>query len=462
MDDDVQLIVAGGGSAGTMAALSAARFGIQTILIERESQLGGTSTVAGVNCWEPAVGATGLPYEFYQRMREIPEAVGIYSLGRYGSNSPIPFPGAENILDPRFTYADTLRRYGLKGISIEIDKYRQQLHGVIFEPDVWHRTAVQMLKETGCCSVWLNKEIKDVRRKNDKTIEAALNDGSHVAARRWIDTTGLVACRLGARCFLGNNPQNPYLEGEPAGLNGVTRIFRISPVDVPRIEPLADDIPEQCWWQKDFPAMVCTLYPNGDRHCNMLPTFEGNEFMAMPPEIADREGLRRVASYWHFLQTHYTEFQHYRLAKIFPRSGIRETFQVECEYMLKTEDLLLGCRRQSHSDIIALADHARDTHGRGKSHCTELAWPYGIPYRCLLPKGCPDLLIAGRIAGFSKAAASSCRLARTMMMLGEAAGIATALAVEHKCGFPDVDVRALRDLLRRQRVTLESDMESSL
>ena len=264
-----------------MAALSAARFGIQTILIERESQLGGTSTVAGVNCWEPAVAPPVYPMNFINGCVKFLEAVGIYSRDVTAA-TPYPLPGAENILDPRFTYADTLRRYGLKGISIEIDKYRQQLHGVIFEPDVWHRTAVQMLKETGCCSVWLNKEIKDVRRKNDKTIEAALNDGSHVAARRWIDTTGLVACRLGARCFLGNNPQNPYLEGEPAGLNGVTRIFRISPVDVPRIEPLADDIPEQCWWQKDFPAMVCTLYPNGDVTQYAAPTFEGNEFMAMP------------------------------------------------------------------------------------------------------------------------------------------------------------------------------------
>ncbi len=43
------VVVAGGGTAGVFAAISAARTGAKTILIEKNSVLGGTVTVAGVN-----------------------------------------------------------------------------------------------------------------------------------------------------------------------------------------------------------------------------------------------------------------------------------------------------------------------------------------------------------------------------------------------------------------------------
>ena len=41
--------VAGGGSAGVFAAISAARTGVSTVLLERSSMLGGTATNGGVN-----------------------------------------------------------------------------------------------------------------------------------------------------------------------------------------------------------------------------------------------------------------------------------------------------------------------------------------------------------------------------------------------------------------------------
>ena len=56
--------------------------------------------------------------------------------------------------------------------------------------------------------------------------------------------------------------------------------------------------------------------------------------------------------------------------------------------------------------------------------------PYGIPYRCLVSAGMDNLLLAGRIASFDPIAATSCRLSRTMMKLGEAAGAAAALAAQ--------------------------------
>ena len=134
--------------------------------------------------------------------------------------------------------------------------------------------------------------------------------------------------------------------------------------------------------------------------------------------------------------------------------GNRDTHRVVCEKMLTENDLLLGLSGQPDPDIITIADHALDRHGEGGG-CPELEEPYGVPYRCLIPKGWRNLLVAGRAAGFSSIAASSCRLTRTMMQLRQAAGTAASLAACDKTEFPDVDSKALRQALREQHVQLE-------
>ena len=88
--------------------------------------------------------------------------------------------------------------------------------------------------------------------------------------------------------------------------------------------------------------------------------------------------------------------------------------------------------------------------------------PYGIPFRCLIPKGYRNLLVACRASSFSSLAASSCRLSRTMMQMGQAAGPAAALAKELNVDLPAVPAERLRDALRQLRVQLEHPMPEAL
>jgi hypothetical protein len=84
-----------------------------------------------------------------------------------------------------------------------------------------------------------------------------------------------------------------------------------------------------------------------------------------------------------------------------------------------------------------------------------LKQPYGVPFRCLLPVEFDNLAVACRGASFSSVAASSCRLSRTMMQLGQAAGTAAALAQqEHLSSFADVAPGKLRRSLAAQHVEL--------
>ena len=66
------------------------------------------------------------------------------------------------------------------------------------------------------------------------------------------------------------------------------------------------------------------------------------------------------------------------------------------------------------------------------------------PTACLLPNEYDNLIAASRGASFSHIAASSCRLSRTMMALGEAAGVASALVLRDGAAYADVDVDEIR------------------
>ncbi len=200
--------------------------------------------------------------------------------------------------------------------------------------------------------------------------------------------------------------------------------------------------------------MSAVRYPNGDYNCNMLPTMTGQEYLRLGAERAYAECERRVRAFWRHVQTRWPEFQGYRITWLAPALGVRETSRVLGEYMLREQDLRAGLAEQTHSDIITIADHSFDRHGAGGGG-GEVKAPYGVPYRCLIPLGYRNLLIACRGAGFSSLAASSCRLSRTMMQLGQAAGTAAALAHRRGVSLPEVPPEALREALRAQHVSLD-------
>ena len=71
--------------------------------------------------------------------------------------------------------------------------------------------------------------------------------------------------------------------------------------------------------------------------------------------------------------------------------------------------------------------------------------PYDIPYRALLPKKVSNLLVAGRCHSADKMAASSTRVTVTAMAMGQAAGIAAALAVQRKTSAGELPVPSMME-----------------
>jgi len=480
-----ELAVIGGGSGGFGAALAAARLGVDVVLVERSDKLGGNSVRGGVNIWEPGLGGTGFPFEIYRRLKREPalgretKAVGIYSMGRHmgtfdAKREAYPFPGGETVIDPALGYLDSLQRHGLA---------HSQLHGVVFEPEAMAKTMLAMLEETGHCRVLFRTEFKHVamsstnagRIQNVTLQKVRFADGKSIVESRtlvadyFVDATGdgLVCEGAGCTMMTGQEPRAQFDEpGAPAEatprVNGVSLLYRVTPVATPAVEPLPEGIAPECWWAKKFPVAQINHYPNGDLNVNMLPTMEGVEFMKLGWVDARTECERRVRAHWHDIQTRCAEFRGFRLEAIAPVLGVRETKRVTGAYVLTQNDLDAGISGQKHADIICLADHPCDTHGGHNKGIKPLREPYGVPFRCLIPKGTRNLLITCRAASFSSIAASSCRLSRTMMQLGQAAGTAVALAKDLKIEVRDVPAERLRASLRGQHVQLEHPMPDEL
>lgn len=473
MTETFDLGVIGAGSGGIGAALAAARLGARVLLVEKADSLGGNATRGGVHCWERGAGGTGIPFDIYRRLKPIPDAVGIYTPGRhlaYPEPGEAVFPGGENRLDAQRTYLDTLRCFG-GGSYRNRDFTRTYWHGVLFNPDVYARTVNAMLEETGRVTLWLNTTF--IRAEiRERTVERVhFDNGKCVRAANWIDATADICLAHAVGCATRSGQEGVDVYGEPGApaqdndrLNATTLIYRVTPKSRPGIDPLPAEIPPDCWWAPQFPCAAVNEYPNGDLNINMLPTMEGRESWRLGPAAAYAECRRRVLGHWHHFQSTFAEFQNFRLAWTAPALGVRETRRLIARHVLTEHDLDAGLRRQTHDDIVCIADHTKDTHGEGqRPHPSgELDWPYGVPFRCLLPREFDNLAVACRGAGFSSLAASSCRLSRTMMQLGQAAGTAAALASRAGAPIAAVNPADLRASLRQQHVQLEWPMSAEL
>ncbi len=427
------LAVIGGGSGGFGTALAAGRRGLRVLLIEQNNILGGTSTIGGVNTWEPGVGGPIFANELYERLSKIPDAIGIGRTVKFWTNDQ---PWGLSRIDKNLRYKDTKQRAG-----IESDHWFR----ATFEPRIMATVMQDMLMETGNVTILLNTRVTDVATNNNKITAVTIaneNGVEEITAKLFADASGqIIICKkVGCKTYLGTEPKSIY--NEPSApdehqnrLNGITISFRITPIENAMIEPLPLGIPDEEYTG----SISITEYPNGDLNLNILPLMQGWEYYS----LGDKEGRciaeKRLYQLWQWLQRE-KGFDRYKILEIFPFTGIREGHRLIGRKVLTENDVRMGSNNvQDKSRWIAIADHALDVHGEGHL-CRELNEPYGIPYDCLLPQEYTNLIVPCRGASFSHIAAASCRLSRTMMQLGNASGIAAAIAVKTGNELPDIDV----------------------
>ena len=425
--------VVGGGSGGFGAALAAARAGAKVILVEKQAILGGTSTSAFVTNWEPGPGCS-FARELYGHLKAKGDTVAIAPrVHRYQSNEPYGLSYGTPKSD--LAYDDTLRRAG-KGRKCS----------VVMKPEALSEAMVAMLKTAGV-RILLETTFRTAETSG-RTVRSIRSTGpggrsATIVAKVFIDSTGGAhLCRAaGCETMLGADLRSRF--DEPSApeksarvLNAISLCYRIRRVP----EPRRTEAPSG-----EVGAFGKTAFVSGvsDRELivNPLGLVAGVVLIDKGYPQTMALARRRVGAHWHWLQR-YPHFKGYELKDIAPMLGIRESYRTVTEYILTQRDLVAGLAGQKHADIIAIADHPMDTHGRGGG-LRNVRAAYGIPYRCLIPKGYDNLLVACRGAGFSHIAASSCRLSRTMIALGHAAGAAAAEAARDGKNVRKIDIPRL-------------------
>jgi FAD dependent oxidoreductase len=149
------------------------------------------------------------------------------------------------------------------------------------------------------------------------------------------------------------------------------------------------------------------------------------------------------------------------IASYAPMVGVRETRRIRGEYILTLEDIL-ECRK--FEDAICRNHYPVDIHTpRGKKlvHERTGAFPYfqpdafhEIPYRSLIPLEIENLLVPGRCASATFEAQSAIRVQQNCHSMGEAAGLAAAWCATKNIGVREVSALELRRALIAQGANL--------
>jgi len=144
------------------------------------------------------------------------------------------------------------------------------------------------------------------------------------------------------------------------------------------------------------------------------------------------EGMKQAEYILNFFQTEVAGYEKSYIRQVANQAGVRETRRFIGDYLLTEEDVVSG---RSFEDEIARGSWGIDVHSPDSIHSgieKYLKQSYGIPYRCIVPKGIQNLYIAGRPISVDHRAFSSTRINATCIAIGQAAGTAAAMAIE--CG----------------------------
>ncbi|NPV06780.1 MAG: FAD-dependent oxidoreductase [Anaerolineae bacterium] len=439
---EADVVVAGGGPAGFAAAVAAAREGARTVLVERYGFLGGLATAGMV---APILGHTahdsdtpivqGILQEMTDRMHALGGATG---------------------------WEEALKQWG---INFDVEAFKYVADEMISQEDVellLHTLAVDAVAADG------HLEGVVVESKSGRQA---------VVGKVVIDATG--DADLAARAGL------PFTQGRAfdgavqsmgsffylAGVPDLGEAQRRKAIELVRRKL---ETGELSFYHPGFLAVNTVHDDYYSPNVTRIP--------ADPTDVGDltRGELMARREVWKLLETLRAEAEGFEDAYILataPQVGARESRQVTGLYTLTGDDVTSGrkfedavARGSWWIDIHCPLGHTYPVHlcirecPRGErcafwkaenrrmypdreSLCPPQGDWYDIPYRCLVPKGSANLLVAGRSISATHEAMAGARVMGTCMAIGEAAGVAAALAAAEDGVVAHVDVQTLRSRL---------------
>jgi hypothetical protein len=419
------VIVTGSGSAGSVAAIAAARAGARTLLLERYGFLGGTST---------AVLDT-----FY----------GFYTPG--SASKKVVGGIADEIVQRLKAFGACIERPNTYGAGTGVT-YNTEYLKVVWE---------QLALDSGV-HLLLHAWVQDVDM-SDRHITALLvatkRGLCRVEGRVFVDTSGDADI-----CYYAGGEYEAAGQHEPA--QSLTTTFKLVNVN----NELRASLPKQEFHRRMTAARSSGRYDlprrEGSDHVTPIPhltatnmtrvqsfSSEGGKFRnATDPfflSSAEIEGRRQALEYARFLKDQIPGYAKADLVAFGIQIGVRETRRITGAYRLTRDDVLSA---RQFPDQIGLCGAPIEDHHAGD----DTRWAYlpdgtcvGIPFRTLLPANLENVIVAGRCFSATHDAHASVRSMAQCMAMGQAAGTAAGLAIRERKNPRDVGVTHLQDELRQ-------------
>jgi hypothetical protein len=439
VESGYDLVVCGGGPAGTAAAVCAARLGVKVLLVEATGCLGGMGTSGLVTAFDPMGDGERMLVGGF--MREVVETMYARKLLKPGIDpntwrknyhnwTPFQAEGYKLVLDELVTKASVEVRFFTRVIDADADLQVGKVSGVVLQNIEGYR---------------------------------------FVQAKAFIDATGdaVLADLCGAACREAGRDTPAPMAATLCSLHAGIDWSRMGNQQSALKKALADGHFTQP--DKHLPGLSSVNRTVG--YLNGGHLFRMNALKCQDLSDGVMRGRRLAQEYVAFYRKYVSGCENLQLVTTGSLIGVRESRRIVGEYELKIDDYL---SRRQFPDQIAVFNKAVDVHAYD---CTEEAYQqylkeysktgrlkrgecFGIPYSILVPKGWKNLWVAGRCNSSDVKVHGSIRVQPAASMMGQAAGTAAVQSVRTDQPANDLDTEQLVQTLRKAGSYLPQEQTS--
>ena len=443
---EVDVLIVGGGTAGSVATIASARQGVKTLVVESFGFLGGSVSAGLVTPMmqnhineEPL--NKGIGEEINERLLKEECSGRIYA-------SPTK-------ADVSYWINPELNKYVLEDMCLE--------------------SGAEILYYTN-----FSEPIIDKNKIVGIIVENKLGRKA-IIAKRVIDATGDadVAFRAGVPCESGRLKD---------GLNQAMSVrFIMGNVNLKKLSEFLTSIDPENKFEINYPLVHAAFTSGDDWPLNeiakkaikdgileeededyfqlfSIPGREG-EITFNCPRISNRVkgtdpfdltnaqivGKKKIRRLIKFCKKYLPGFENAHLVLTAPMVGIRESRRIVGEYVLTVDDIK---NHRKFEDGIARNNYPIDIHNPKRDDNQSVTFEeiskkdyHEIPYRCLVPKMIDNLLVAGRCISATFEAQSSIRIQPTCRAFGEAAGLASALSIRENISPRNFEGKRLKQII---------------
>ncbi len=443
---EADVVVVGGGPGGFASAISAARSGAKTVLIERYGHLGGMASGGLVNIIPNLSDISGKQHIFGLNQEII---------DRMKAKNAAFCPNQEDFGTSDAKVIEYYHDANLGWFYVRKDPNlggrERLLYTAVVDPEVLKAELNDMVMEAGVDLLlhsWGTRPIMEGSAAKGVYFESK-SGRQAILAKVVIDSTGDGDIFVGAGAEFDDELQSNFR-------TALAFSFWIANVDMNRLDDFRRSHPDK------FTGLMDDLTAAGGHSFyfkGLLPNQEGVLWFhpmyvkdvasdAMDVEELtrwDMLGRKRAVTTYEFLRMNVPGCEKCFIMQAAPQLGTQGGRRVIGEYILTNDDMVSD---EVHDDtIVVLANN--DTGEISAKHPAIC-----IPYRCLVPLKTDGLLVACR-AFSSKASVNQWfNIIPHCIAYGQAAGTAAALAVREGVEPRHVDYKELQTNLRAQGVRL--------